>query len=73
MTRKTPTQMALDALDAISRHEKECGLRWQQNTEQIIAMREQIRQHAARWEKVAFFVIGTVGLGIFTVFLEALL
>ena len=41
--RKTPTQIALDALERIDRHEKICGERWADAHQELRALRE-------RWE-----------------------
>lgn len=64
--KKTPTQLALDALERIDRHEKICGDRWAEAHQEIRALRE-------RWEKLAWGIIGTVGLAIVTVGLDILL
>ena len=54
-------ELALEALERIATHEKECGERW---TEAMIELRElklATRSHAERWEKLAWMVVGTVG------------
>ena len=54
-------ELALEALERIATHEKECGERW---TEAMIELRElklATRSHAERWEKLAWLVVGTVG------------
>jgi len=64
--RKTPTQIALDALDRIDRHERECASRWHDAHLELRALRE-------RWEKLAWLIIGTVLLGIVTVVVQSFL
>ena len=53
-------ELALEALERIATHEKECGERW---TEAMIELRElklATRIHSEIWEKLAWMVIGTV-------------
>tara|TARA_Y100000593_G_C4236590_1_gene299886 strand:- start:40 stop:240 length:201 start_codon:yes stop_codon:yes gene_type:complete len=64
--KKTPTQLALDALERIDRHEKICGDRWAEAHQEIRALRE-------RWEKLAWKIISALGLAIVTVGLDILL
>jgi len=59
-SRDKALELALEALERIATHEKECGERW---TEAMIELRElklATRNHAERWEKLAWMVIGTV-------------
>lgn len=54
-------ELALEALERIATHEKECGERW---TEAMIELRELktvTSNHAKRWEKLAWLVVATVG------------
>ena len=51
-------ELALEALEKIATHEKECGERW---TEAMIELMLVTSNHAERWEKLAWLVIGTVG------------
>jgi hypothetical protein len=44
--RKSPTQMALDALDKIARHEKECGERWAEAAAEMKLLGEIVRNHS---------------------------
>ena len=56
----TALELALEALERIATHEKECGERW---TEAMIELREMkliTTNHDERWEKLAWLVIGTV-------------
>ncbi len=61
--RKSPTQLATEALDAIARHEKECGERWRECTYELKALSLQVKAHSERWEKLAWIVIGSVMTG----------
>lgn len=52
--------LALDALERIAKHEKECGERWAEAIVELRELRKATDVHAARWEKLAWLVIGTV-------------
>ena len=56
----TPTALALEALERIAKHEKECGERWAECTVELRELKDASKAHAARWEKLAWLVIGTV-------------
>ena len=56
----TPTALALEALERIAHHEKECGERWAECTIELRELKNASNAHAARWEKLAWLVIGTV-------------
>ena len=56
----TPTALALEALERIALHEKECGERWAECTVELRELKEASKAHAARWEKLAWLVVGTV-------------
>ena len=62
--RKTPTMIATEALQEIARHEKECGLRWAEAHAELKQLHDSVRAHSARWEKLAWLVIGTVIAGV---------
>jgi len=69
MPRISPTERALEAadratqaLEAIARHEKECGERWAQTGLQLQELHRQVTVHGARWEKIAWLIISGVGL-----------
>jgi len=53
-------QIALAALERIEKHEKECGERWAEATVELRELKESTKNHAQRWEKLAWFVIATV-------------
>ena len=57
--RKTPTMIATEALQEIARHEKECGLRWAEAHAELQQLHESVRAHSARWEKLAWLVVGS--------------
>ena len=53
-------EIALEALERIARHEKECGERWAEAAVELRELKSVTESHAARWEKLAWFVIATV-------------
>ena len=53
-------QIALEALERIARHEKECGERWAETVIELRELKNATESHAARWEKLAWFVIATI-------------
>ena len=53
-------QIALEALERIARHEKECGERWAEAAIELRELKSATESHAARWEKLAWFVIATI-------------
>lgn len=59
--------LALEALQQIARHEAECGERWGQALNELKNLRSVADAHAARWEKLAWLVVGavaTTGVGV---------
>ena len=56
--------IATEALQEIARHEKECGLRWAEAHLELKQLRDSVRAHSARWEKLAWLVVGTVIAGV---------
>jgi len=52
--------LALEALERIATHEKECGERWAEAVVELRELRKATDTHAARWEKLAWLVVGTV-------------
>jgi hypothetical protein len=50
--------IALEALERIAHHEKECGERWSEATVELRELKKATRNHAARWEKLAWLVVG---------------
>ena len=53
-------EIALEALERIARHEKECGERWAEAAVELRELKSATESHAARWEKLAWFVIATI-------------
>ena len=75
--RKSPTMLAAEAaasatsaLEQIARHEKECGMRWAEAHAELKQLSASVKAHAARWERVAFMVIGTVICGVLATFVK---
>jgi hypothetical protein len=58
--------LALDALERIAAHEKECGERWGEAVVELKQLRAATDAHAARWEKLAWLVITTTLAGVAT-------
>jgi len=56
--------IATEALQEIARHEKECGLRWAEAHLELKQLHDSVRAHSARWEKLAWLVVGTVIAGV---------
>jgi hypothetical protein len=63
MAVKSEMEIALEALDRIAQHEKECGERWAEAVVELRELRKATDSHAARWEKVAWLVITVVVTG----------
>jgi hypothetical protein len=57
---KEERNLALDALERIAQHEKECGERWAEAVVELRELRKATDIHAKRWEKLAWMVVGTV-------------
>jgi len=64
--------LAIDALEHIARHEKECGERWAEAVVELRELRKATDTHAARWEKLAWLVVGTVGTTALTAWVSML-
>ena len=59
---KSATQamdIALKALERIEAHEKICGERWAEAVFELKYLREATDAHSARWEKLAWLILGT--------------
>jgi|TARA_R110000751_G_scaffold15708_2_gene50627 hypothetical protein len=57
VTEKTATDMALDALELIARHERECGLRWTEATMELKHLSDAVAAHGKRWERLAWLLV----------------
>ena len=64
MTAKTEMDIALEALERIAEHEKECGERWAECTVELRELRKATENHAARWERLAWLVVSVVITGV---------
>jgi hypothetical protein len=51
---------AVEALERIAMHEKECAARWAEVAVELRELNQKAQTHAARWEKLAWFVVVTV-------------
>jgi hypothetical protein len=60
MTVKTEMEIALEALDRIAKHEKECGERWAEAVVELRELKKVADSHAARWERLAWLVVTVV-------------
>ena len=52
--------LALEALERIAQHEKECGERWAEAVVELRELRKVADSHAARWERLAWLVVTVV-------------
>ena len=53
--------LALEALEKIAQHEKECGERWGEATAELRQLKDLVSSHARRWERLAWRGV-TVGV-----------
>ena len=53
-------EIALEALERIARHEKECGERWAEAAVELRELKSATESHAARWEKLAWLIVATM-------------
>ena len=51
--------VAMQALEKIEAHEKECGERWAEAVFEMKYLRETTDARSAKWEKLAWVVLGT--------------
>ena len=59
MSKKTASDMALDALELIARHERECGLRWTEATMELKQLSQSVAAHGKRWERLAWLLVAS--------------
>ena len=52
--------VALQALEKIAKHEKECGERWAEALTELKNLKLATDNHAKRWEKLAWLIIGAI-------------
>jgi hypothetical protein len=55
----THQDLAIEALDRIAQHEKECGERWAEAVVELRELRKATDAHAMRWEKLAWLVVAS--------------
>jgi hypothetical protein len=55
--------LALEALEKIAQHEKECGERWGEATAELRQLREMAIAHSKKWERLAWLVVTVVVTG----------
>ena len=67
MATKTEMDIALEALERIAEHEKECGERWTECTAELRELRRATDYHAERWAKLAWLVVGVVFTSAFSI------
>ena len=53
-------EIALEALERIAKHEKECGERWAEAAVELRELKSATESHAARWEKLAWLIVATM-------------
>ena len=59
MSMGTTTEIALEALERIALHEKECGERRAEAIVEVRELKKATDTHAQRWEKLAWLFVGT--------------
>lgn len=55
--------LALEALEKIAQHEKECGERWGEATAELRQLKEMTQAHSRKWERLAWLVVTVVVTG----------
>ena len=54
------TNAAVEALEKIAIHEKECAARWGEAAVELRELKETTKTHARRWEKLAWLLVATM-------------
>ena len=72
MTVKTEMDIALEALERIAQHERECGERWAEAVIELRELKKVADSHAARWERLAWLVVTVVVTGAASVIVTQL-
>ena len=54
------SEQALEALERIAKHEKECAERWAESAVELREVKLAPKAHSARWEKLAWLIIITM-------------
>ena len=52
MARESAHQLAVKALEKIAEHEKECALRWGETKSSINDMKDHIKNHSTKWDRL---------------------
>ena len=63
---------AVEALEKIAEHEKECAARWAEVAIELRELNQKAQTHAARWEKLAWFVVITVTGSMLSIFMRVI-
>tara|TARA_B100000686_G_scaffold27460_1_gene27038 strand:- start:10770 stop:10982 length:213 start_codon:yes stop_codon:yes gene_type:complete len=70
MPKMTASDIAIQALKKIERHEKDCGERWAEATTELKYIKKTLNEHGKRWEKTAWVLISTVGVSVIILLLD---
>ena len=54
------SEQALEALERIAKHEKECAERWAESAVELRELKLATKAHSERWEKLAWLIIITM-------------
>jgi hypothetical protein len=68
----TYQDLAIEALDRIAQHEKECGERWAEAVVELRELRKATDAHAVRWEKLAWLVVASAVTAAVTIVTTAI-
>ena len=60
MARESAHQLAVKALEKIAEHEKECAMRWGETKSSINDMKQHIKSHSTRWDRLTWLIIASV-------------
>tara|TARA_R110000751_G_scaffold222782_1_gene325026 strand:- start:20 stop:232 length:213 start_codon:yes stop_codon:yes gene_type:complete len=69
---ETENNRAVEALEKIAEHEKECAARWAEVAVELRELNLKAQTHAARWEKLAWFVVVTVTGSMISIFMRVI-
>ena len=68
MARESAHQLAVKALEKIAEHEKDCAMRWGETNASINDMKEHIKSHSTKWDRLTWLIIASiVGFWISTI------
>ena len=63
MEQGTQLELAMEVLERIAQHEKECGERWGEASAELRQLKELAASHAQKWDRLAWLVITVVVTG----------